>query len=198
VFPNVNDHTEHVSRTTDCLATRFPNGATVLVKHYRNHRETWAGGFSRNEEEDAKALAANPLPSADLDLRDFKVNGHDVTFQGRLTMAFRVNKQNELIAFEGQNCSRVILDGKTYQFSESPLKRIAFAPSLVENSNEMKVFVNGVGNVSIPLSGKINQKKIIFLNDTGKPIKNLISNNTIAFHVDPLIDGKWLTIKIAK
>lgn len=197
-FTNVNDNTEHVSRTTDYLTTHFPNGATVVVKHYRNHRETWAGGFSRNEEEDIKALAENPIPSADLELENFKVNGHDITFNGRLTMAFRVNTEKELIAFEGQNCTQCSIDGVTYKFSESPLKKIAFAPSFVENANEIRVFVNGLGNVSIPLSGKINQKKVTLLDEKGKLIKQTISNNAIAFNVDQSIDGKWLTIKISK
>lgn len=197
-FPNVNDNTEYVSRTSDFLSTRFPNGATIIVKHYRNHRETWEGGFSRNKDKDAKALAENPLPSADLNLKNFKVNGHDLTYNGRLTMAFRLNKEKELIAFEGQNCTQFSVDGITYQFAESPLEKIAFAPSIVENSNEIKVFVNGEGNVTIPLSRKFKQKKVIFLNDTGKPIKHSISNNTITFHINPSIDGKWLTIKILK
>ena len=197
-FANVNDNTEHVSRNSDFLATRFPNGATLIVKHYRNHRETWDGGFSRNEEADIKALAANPLPSADLELENFKINGHEITYTGRLTMAFRLNADKELISFEGQNCNQCSINGKTYKFAESPLKKIAFAPSLVENSNEIKVFVNGLGNVSIPLSGKINQKKVTLLDDKGKLIKQTISNSAIAFNVDQSIDGKWLTIKISK
>ena len=68
----MNDNTEYVSRTTDYLATRFPNGATVVVRHYNSHRETWEGGFSRNPEEDAAALAANPLPSDEISLEILK------------------------------------------------------------------------------------------------------------------------------
>ena len=32
--------------------------ATAVVKHYRTHPESWPGGFSRNREEDVKALEA--------------------------------------------------------------------------------------------------------------------------------------------
>jgi len=115
-FPNVNDNTEHISRTTDYLATRFPNGTTAIVRHYKNHRETWAGGFSRNAEEDAKALKANPLPTDEIELTDFKVNGHSIDYKGRLTMAFRLDKDKELIAFDGQNCKAVTIDGKNTGF----------------------------------------------------------------------------------
>ncbi len=196
-FANVNDNTEHVSRTSDYLATRFPNGATVLVKHYKNHRETWAGGFSRNEEEDAKVLAINPLPSADLKLNNFKVNSHEITYNGRLTMAFRMNDNKELIAFEGQDCTQCIIDGKTYKFAESALKKIAFAPSLDGNSNEIKVFVNGEGSVVIPLPEKMNWQKVALRDENAKAVKHVLSGQTIAFKVDQSINGKWLSINMS-
>jgi hypothetical protein len=197
-FTNINDNTEHVSRTTDYLATHFPNGATVVVKHYRNHRETWAGGFSRNEEDDEKALTANPLPSADIKLKNFKVNGHEITYDGRLTMAFRLNTAKELIAFEGQNCNQFQLDGKTYKFSESLLKKIVFAPSMDTLKNEIKVFVSGPGSVQIPLAGQINSKKIDLFDEHEKHVSHVVLDNSIRFDVTNLLDGKWLTIRIAR
>jgi hypothetical protein len=197
-FSNVNDNPEHVSRTSDYLVTRFPNGTTVVVRHYRNHRETWAGGFSRNEEEDAKALAANPLPAADINLAKFKVNGHEVTYQGRLTMAFRMNADKELIAFEGQDCNQCIIDGKTFRFAESALQKIAFAPASDENSNEIRVFVKGGGKVSIPLTGEVSHEKVSLLNPDGQPVKHVISDNSLSFNLDPSLDGKWLKMKMNK
>jgi hypothetical protein len=193
-FPDINDNTEHISRTTDYLATRFPNNATVLVRHYRNHKETWHGGFSRDPEADKKNLEKNPLPSSEIDIENFKVNGHELTFKGRLNMAFRMNKQNELIAFEGQNCNKVSIDGKTYQFSDKPLQKIAFSPSLDISRKEVKVFVLGDGTINIPLTGEMNSKEIKFLDGKGKKIKYKITDKEIQFEVNKLINGKWLTM----
>ncbi|MBK9137509.1 MAG: hypothetical protein IPM17_01895 [Verrucomicrobia bacterium] len=38
-----------VSRTSPWLATRFPNGALCVAAHYRDHVESWPGGFHRDE-----------------------------------------------------------------------------------------------------------------------------------------------------
>ncbi|SOE23192.1 hypothetical protein SAMN06298216_3586 [Spirosomataceae bacterium TFI 002] len=193
-FTGVNDNTEHISRTTDYLATRFPNGTTAIVRHYKNHRETWAGGFSRNIEEDAAALKANPLPSNEIKLSDFKVNGHQVDFQGRLTMAFRVNENKELLAFEGEECDAIKIDGKIYQFSETPLTKIAFAPSLGKSKNELMVFVEGKGKVSIPLNmSKYSGMKL--KDEKGSEIKFKKSDGSIQIELDNKSNGKWLSLK---
>jgi hypothetical protein len=193
-FDKINDNTEHISRTTDYLATNFPNGATVVVRHYKNHRETWVGGFSRNEEEDKKALELNPLPSADLNLSNFKVNGHEVNFQGRLTMAFRVSKSMELLAFEGQECNAVTINGKTYKFSDTPLRKIAFAPSLDKDKKAIMIFAEGDGTVSIPLSQSFN-KGMKLQDEKGKRIRYKSVDGTIQFQLDKQTNGKWLTLK---
>ena len=198
-FQGVNDNTEHVSRTTDYLATRFPNNATVLVRHYRTHKETWPGGFSRNKEEDELVLAKNPMPDDTIDIANFKVNGHDITFKGRLIMAFRMNDpNNELIAFEGQNCSQVVIDGKRYKFSDSPLRKIAFAPSLNTDKNEWKVFVSGGTQVTIPVTEQMSSKKLSLLDNQGKPVKFHRTDKTIQFQLNSQLDGKWMTLQILK
>ncbi|PKA97852.1 hypothetical protein B0O79_1529 [Flavobacteriaceae bacterium MAR_2009_75] len=192
-FPMVNDNTEHISRTTDYLATRFPNGATVIVRHYNKHRETWAGGFSRDNEEDKEALEQNPLPSADLQLSNFKVNGHEVDFQGRLTMGFRFNEEKELIAFQGQQCNSVTIDGKTYIFSQSPLKKIAFAPSLNKSENITLIWVEGSGHVSIPLSNA-HARHPQLKNEKGRNIKHKVVDSSIQFQLDGKSNGNWLSL----
>lgn len=40
-FGGVNDNPSVVSRTSDYFVTAFPNTTTVIVKHYRTHRESW-------------------------------------------------------------------------------------------------------------------------------------------------------------
>lgn len=194
-FPHANDNTEHISRSTDYLATRFPNGTTTIVRHYKNHKETWDGGFSRNEEQDAEALKANPLPSDRIELLDFKVNGHAVDYQGRLSMAFRVNDTKELIAFDGEQCASITIDGLKYQFSPTLLDKITFVPSPDNSKKELLIFANGTGNVSIPLSKDYLLKKVKLIDERGRPIKYQIINNSIQFRLNKQTNGKWLTLK---
>ena len=194
-FQGINDNTEHVSRTTDYLTTRFPNDATVVVRHYYSHRETWPGGFSRDPEEDARALAANPLPPAEIELKNFKVNGHDVSFNGTLTMAFRMNEKDELIAFEGQNCKQVKIDGKEYKFSDATLDKIAFAPSLKNSENEIMVYVEGVSSVRIPVPAKVSAGAAKLVDAKGKKVKSKLADGVLQLEVNDKISGQWLTLK---
>ncbi|MCP4313946.1 MAG: hypothetical protein GY790_22045 [Bacteroidetes bacterium] len=194
IFEGVNDNTEHVSRTTDYLATRFPNGATVLVRHYRDHRETWPGGFSRDPEVDALVLEANPLPSDELLMEDFRVNGHSLSYHGSLSVAFRTNAQNELLAFGGENCKEVEVDGKLYVFAHGKLDRIAFAPSLTD-SDEMLILVEGDGEVAIPLPGSVKLKGAGLSFENGKKVKHTIAGGYLKFEVDGSTSGKMLVLK---
>lgn len=189
-FSGINDNTEHISRTTDYLATRFPNGATAVVRHYKNHKETWPGGFSRNDEEDAKVLAANPLPPGDISVEDFKINGHVLDFDGYLNMAFRTDEQQQLTAFEGRNCKKVSVDGTTYTFSDSALEMIAFNQS----ANSYEIMVKGTGKVSIPVFLKA-RKMFRLYDQNNKRIKYTMQQNAIEFEVNDKISGKWLTLK---
>jgi hypothetical protein len=193
-FAGVNDNPEHVSRNSDYLCTRFPNGATVVVRHYRNHRETWPGGFSRDPEEDARALAANPLPPADMVLENFKVNGHEVSFDGSLTMAFRTHDRDGLIAFEGQDCQQVEIDGKVYRFSEGKLKKIAFAPSPGGSGREIMVYAEGISGVSIPVPERVTAKTARLADARGRKVKFQLAGGWLQFQVDSSTSGQWLAL----
>ncbi|MCL5270111.1 MAG: hypothetical protein M1457_06085, partial [bacterium] len=71
-FPGANDNTEHVSRTTEVLACRFPNGAVAMAPHFRTFEERWPGGFRRDRAADEAVMAKYPPPSKELRLKDFK------------------------------------------------------------------------------------------------------------------------------
>ena len=193
VFKDVNDNTEHVSRTSDYLATHFPNGATVVVKHFRKYRENWSGGFSRNEKEDAKLLADNPLPPANIELKDFKVNGHEVDFIGRLTLAFRMNADQELIAFEGQDCNQVKIDGRIWKFSDENLKKIAFAPSL-QGENKIMIYVDGEAVAAIPLPSSVKFDSATLLDENNKKVNCTISQGLLQLKVTPELSSRWLVL----
>jgi hypothetical protein len=194
-FAGINDNTEHISRTSDYLATRFPNNTTILVRHYRTQKENWEGGFSRNLENDKKFLEKNPLPTDTISIKNFKVNGHEVSFDGKLTMAFRMNEQNELIAFEGKSCKQISIDGKTYPFSKDPVQKIAFAPSLDKNTKAIKIFVEGEANITLPLSKDIDLKNLKLINSRGEKVKHKTLSNSIQFAVTSKLSGEWLTLK---
>ena len=118
----VNDNPTVISRTTPYLATRFPNGSVVLTTHYSRHKESWPGGFHRDAEQDKKSLVANPLPSAELKFEKFAVAGHTVEYNGSLTVAFRVNQANQLLAFYGRNCRQITIDGHRHVFADKELR----------------------------------------------------------------------------
>ena len=189
-FSGVNDNTEHISRTTDYLATHFPNGATAIVRHYKKHRESWVGGFSRNVEEDAKVLAENPMPPADISIKGFKVNGHEVDFNGRLNMAFRTDNKNQLVAFEGHDCSKVTVDGIDYKFSEHPLKTVEFN----QTANSYEILIEGQGSVSIPVNMNVNKTYRLY-DARNKRVNYIRNGNYIQFEVNKKTSGKWLTLK---
>lgn len=156
-FPGVNDNTEYISRTSDILATRFPNGTVGLCKHLARVVENWPGGWSRDPEADAELMAENPLPSNVFALRDFKVNGHNISFDGDLALSFRTNDQNELIAFAGNHCDGITIDGRTTTFSETPVEFIVWAPvsdmRRVENGATLMIMIWGDGTQKISLPG---------------------------------------------
>ncbi len=186
---SVNDNPAYVSRTTDFLATKFPNGTTAIVKHYRTHRENWQGGFSRDEEADAQALAVNPMPSDRLELRNLKINGHDVTYSGKMNMAFRTDDGGALIAFNGRECRDVTIDGRTYKFSDTPVD-VTYAP-VNDDMKNYRLRVDGNGPVSLPVPAYT--KRAVVKNGK-KSVAASVSEGTLSLVVDPELSGKWLDI----
>lgn len=189
-FAGVNDNPSYVARTTDYFATSFPNGATAVAKHYRTHPESWPGGFSRDRAEDLKILEANPLPCNRMKLDGLKVNGHEVSYEGKISMAFRTDDAGRLVSFFGRDCDGVTVDGVKYSFCDQPLSQIVFAPSL-DNPAVYEVNVTGQGRVTLPLvSGK--KKPVVKLGK--KVVKTEVENGQLVLNVDPSISGHWLTV----
>lgn len=156
--PNLdkNDNPSAVSRSSPWLATRFPNGTTAVAMHYHNHVESWPGGFHRDERKDIDVLKQNPLPPDRLELKELSVNGHTVTYSGRLIVAFRTDGKKRLAAFSGYDCREITIDGQTLRFSDQPLATIAWAPvptsRQVPGGAVLELWVQGDGEISIPLT----------------------------------------------
>ena len=191
-FAGVNDNPTVVSRTTDYFVTTFPNTTTMVVRHYRTHRESWEGGFSRNPEKDAEALALNPLPPDNIDLNKAKINGHEVTYQGRLSLSFRTDKSNKLIAFIGEKCKGITLDGKTYTFAGQPLN-VAFFPDN-EKSSAYRVQITGEGQVKLPLPLKTDKKPVVKLAE--ETVKSDVKDGLLVLDIDAKLSGKWLNVEL--
>jgi hypothetical protein len=153
-FPGINDNTDCISRTGDYLACRFPNGAITIARHLRLMQEDWPGGFGRDSAQDAAFEAAHPMPTDKLELRDFKVHGHSVTYSGTGAVAFRLDAQGNLLAFAGYNCREITIDGRMTVLSEKPTSLISFSPvgenRRVPGGAIYNARIQGAGAVRIP------------------------------------------------
>jgi hypothetical protein len=156
-FSGINDNTECLSRTGDYLACRFPNGAITIARHLRLLEEDWDGGFARNPGTDAAYLARHPLPTDRLELRDFKVFGHTVTYEGNGAVAFRVDRQRNLIAFAGSDCRQIAIDGRITAFAKNPVSLVTFSPIASERKVRggaiYEITIGGTDATGIPAGG---------------------------------------------
>ena len=188
-----NDNPVVVSRTSDCFASKFPNGTTAIVKHYRTHRENWEGGFSRNAEEDAKALAANPLPSDELHLEGMRVNGHEVTYCGKRNVAFNTDSSGRLCAFNGLESSSITLDGVEYRLADRPVS-LCFGGHFAKNGYDCRLFVDRPCKLTIPLPARSRKVSVM---DGKKALKGVsFEDGTLSMEVDPSLAGKWLNVSV--
>lgn len=143
-----------VSRTSPVFAASFPNGALTLAAHYRNHVESWPGGFHREATKDDEVLRNNPLPSDRLNLENLPLAGTRITYHGELLVAFRENPAHQLAAFAGYGCDRITLQGREHRFADRPLGFVAWAPvppsRLVPDGALLELWVHGEANLRLP------------------------------------------------
>lgn len=148
-----------VSRTSRWLATRFPNGALAVGVHYRDHVESWPGGFHRDAQQDEQALAANPLPPDELELTGLRLAGRRVDFRGRLLVAFREDDRYRLAAFAGYEAQQLRLDGREHVFADRPMPMLGWAPvradRRVAGGAVLEVWVQGEGRLKLPLTEEV-------------------------------------------
>lgn len=183
-----NDNPSYLSRTGNYFVSSFPNSTTMVVAHYRTHPETWPGGFSRNQEEDAKILLANPLPVGQITLDRAEINGHEVSYKGWLSLGFRTDGKR-LIAFSGQKCNSITIDGTHYQFADAPVD-LTFSP-VSSDLSHFQMFVSGEGLVSIPLPEFVQKVDVRF---NGKKIFFSYMDHQLILKIDPIYSGQQLDI----
>jgi hypothetical protein len=198
----VNDDTEYVSRTTPYLACRFPNGTTAIAVHFRDYPEGWHGGFHREEERDREWLGAHPLPSDRLSLHGFTVNGHRVTYEGRLAVAFRLDERGELLAFAGYDCMEITIDGRTWRFGDEPIRHIGWAPippeQRLDDGALMRIWVDGAGTLRVPVSPDVPDVRLVAEGATpgsrGDVVPSRCVNAWTTFDMTPAVSRRWLYV----
>ncbi len=199
-FKDVNDNTEYLSRTTDYLACRFPNGSVAVTRHFRDVEEAWPGGWARNQKQDQEYLQRVPPPTEEIELHEFKVNGHAVTYSGRQAMTFRVDDKGHLIAFAGAGCRRITIDGRETVFADRDLPLIAWAPVAAERRVDggalLQIMVHGSGVVRLPAVDLPDGLQIVAEGPTpgsrGEVVPSRRENGEIVVTVAPAQSGRWM------
>lgn len=200
-FDGVNDNTEYIARTSPYLACRFPDGSVAVAPHLKDVEETWDGGFIRDKDADGTYIEKNPPPSDAIDLRDFRVNGHTVTFQGNHGLAFRIDDSGSLVAFAGANCRQITIDGKTTVFCESNIPTISWAPipdeRRVENGAVWLFMAYGTGKVRIPVAALTVPKLTLYAQgptpgSRGEQVPSSTDDDSLTFEVTQALSGRWI------
>ena len=199
-FDDVNDNTEYVSRTSDYLACRFPNGTVSIARHFREVEEGWPGGFARKDEEDRAYLEKHPLPDDTLDLQMLKVNGHEVTYAGRQAVAFRVNSAGDLIGFAGAHANEITIDGRTFKFAEQPVPMIAWNPvpaiRQIPGGAIFQAIVHAQGIIRLPLADLPGNLQVYAQGATpgsrGHRVTSRAEDQTLVLEIGPNDAGRWL------
>ena len=91
-----------------------------------------------------------------ISLKNFKVNGHQLDYEGRLILAYNSDQSGNLIAFEGHDCDRIQLDDKIFVFASQKQKHLAWAPVAANrqifNKAFFEIYIDGSGEIAIPLT----------------------------------------------
>ncbi len=214
-----NDNPTVISRTTPYLATTFPNGAVALCPHYRDHEESWPGGFFRDEEADRRVIEANPVPDDGIDLADLRVAGQTVTYRGRHAVAWRCDDRGNLAAFAGNACTGISVDDRAFTWADEPvdiawhpLPPAADAPEL-DCRPLYRVWCGAAGRVRIPLNlpdapglevwrgAFVTQRKREGFGRAGygdRLVPFEIAGGALILNVDEELAGHWLYVVQAK
>jgi hypothetical protein len=201
-FAGVNDNTEALSRTGEYLACRFPNGAVTITRHLRDLVEDWPGGFARDRDADAKYMEAHPLPPDTLDLQEYKVNGHTVSYRGGQALAFRVDAEGRLVAFCGAGARSITIDGREAVYADQPMPLVSWAPVAEERrvpgGAVTQVLVHGGGLVRIPAAGLPTNAKVFAEGATpgsrGNAIEARREGDALVIPQPEAAQGKWMYV----
>jgi hypothetical protein len=191
------DNTERLSRTTDYLFCRFPNGALAAAAHLRRMAETWPGGFHRDDATDAELLRRFPPPDEIIRLAGCRVGGHEVSYEGAGAVTFHLDDQGNLLAFAGRECTGITVDGRTFALADAPVKALAFAPIPPERRTDpralLQVRVEGDAVITLPAP---NVTRLVAEGPTpgsrGPDIPCQLNGVHLGFTVPAEAQGRWI------
>jgi hypothetical protein len=133
-------------------------------------------------------------------LEKFKVNGHEVTYSGRLTSSFRVDEQKRLVAFCGSDCQKINVDGISTEFADKPMPLVAWAPVTpdrrVDKGAVLLMFYWGEGNLRIPMPGVTGAVELVV--EGGKPgsrgdtLESNLVEGVLQVHAVPQYANRWI------
>jgi hypothetical protein len=169
-----------------------------LAPHLTKLDETWHGGGLRPKSKPAD-FEGNPLPPDFIRVRNFRVNGHTVTYEGKGAMAFRV-QDGALTAFAGGNSREITVDGRRTVFADQPLEQIGWAPVAesrrVPNGAVLQVMARGSGGIHIPgpaISGPVSLvAEGKSPGSRGVDIPARFEHGVLHFTLEPDWNGRWI------
>jgi hypothetical protein len=117
-------------------------------------------------------------------------------------MAFRTNKDHQLLGFYGRDCDRVTIDGQEYRFADHKLREIGWTPVAAErkvaHGADLQIFVQGEGTVAIPLPANFRPAKIYTQGSTpgsrGKEVAFAVKTNRLEITMNSENSGKWMYV----
>jgi len=194
------DHPERLSRTTELLANRFPNGVVTVTSHFRHVVEQWPGGFKRDPERDAPIVARLALPPNELDLPSQRLDGHTLTYRGAELLSYRVTA-GRLSAFCGHATTGLTVDGVAYRFAQQPvtlawkpLERAELAPGV---RAAHRLWVSAPGDIRLPVDARGWRSVRAALaqgTEAGDPVKAQADGATLLVTIPPAHSGRWLFV----
>ena len=161
-----------------------------LEKHHKTITEEAA-----LSEADREALARNPLPPGELNLVDFCVNGHRISYQGALTVAFRMGSDGGLEAFAGHECRGITIDGKEQVLADGKLALLAWAPVPAARRVsggailELWAHAGAATNVTVPLPGGMSGGRLFLAGSRpgslDRAVESVCENGRLRFVARP-------------
>ena len=129
------------------------------------------------------------MPSDLLDIQNLKVNGHEISYRGKLNVAFRTDRNKRLIAFIGNECTEITLDQLQYRFALHPVN-IDYLPT-ADQSNQYILRISGEGEITLPVPAGVTQAT---LKNGKQTVRSKIEAGSLKFHADKTLSGKWMDL----
>ena len=197
-----NDNPDYLSRTTEYLVCRFPNGAVAVAPHFHDVEEGWPGGFARNREEDEAYMAAHPLRPNELHLEGFQAAGHTISYNGTGALAFQLDASGRLAAFAGNPGQSITVDGAAYDLADAGIGHLAFAPAPPERQKEggarMLMLAHGLGFVRLPAPDLHPGARVVAQGpapgSAGEAVSCSLDQGVLTVEITPQSRGRWLYV----